>query len=80
MKAGRSDFEVNTHVKITSIASNDPDDTSLVGVTGYITHPFPGLMVGNPNEYFAGIWVDEPFQSLHGKEINLVLGDRVELE
>lgn len=53
MKAGNTDIEVGTHIKIIN-----SDESDLIGLTGIITHPFPGLM--SPGiRYVAGIRFDQ---------------------
>lgn len=79
MKAGRTSHDVNTHVRVTKIVSSDSEDQSLVGVTGRITHPFAGLMVGNPDKYIAGIWIDDEHKEQHGEHVNLCRGDEYEV-
>jgi len=85
MKAGKTELEVRTMVRVTHIA--DPDEQDLVGVEGEITHPFPGLMHGSPNRYIAGLFVTEESARKHGigpgrlglTEINLCRGDKFEV-
>lgn len=75
MKAGKTPLKVGTRVRITKIASNDPEDQQLVGLTGEITHPFPGLMIGSASKYICGIWLD-PGQII-ANELNLTRGDEI---
>lgn len=87
MKAGKTDFEVRTRVRVTHIASSDPDDLKMVGMEGEITHPFPGLMIGSASKYIAGLHVDAEEAKAHGvglmplggASVNLCRGDRVEV-
>jgi hypothetical protein len=65
-KAGRSDLEVGTKVRVTRASGSDPDDARLVGVVGEVTHPFPGLMVGSSERYVVGLWLDEANARLAG--------------
>jgi len=82
MKAGKTDLEVGTLVRVTHIS--DLDDQEFVGVEGTITHPFPGLMHGSSDKYVAGIDVTEESAREHGigpgrlgiTRINLMSGDR----
>lgn len=84
-KAGKTHLEVSTMVRVTHIA--DVDDRDLIGVEGEITHPFPGLMQGNPDQYVAGLYVTEESARLHGigsgklgmPKLNLCIGDKFEV-
>lgn len=84
MKAGKTDFEVGTRVRITRVIGTDADDKALVGATGEITHPFPGLMLGRPSQYIAGIYLDDEHRTkgtglpLGHSVVNLIYGDEVE--
>jgi len=53
MKAGKTNINVNTRVKII-----DSDDKDLIGKTGIITHPFMGLMAPGV-KYQAGLRLDQ---------------------
>jgi hypothetical protein len=53
MKAGNSRYDVDTRIRITYIASTDPDDLKLVGRTGRLTHPF-----GDSPGSALGVWLD----------------------
>jgi len=85
MKAGKTELDVRTMVRVTHIA--DPDEQDLVGLEGEITHPFPGLMHGSPDNYVAGLYVTEESAREHGigpgklglTEINLCRGDKFEV-
>lgn len=86
MKAGKSDLEVGTKVRVTRISGSDPDDAKLVGVVGEVTHPFPGLMVGSSEKYVVGLWLDRENAALAGLgldrlglcSVNLTRGDEFE--
>lgn len=55
MKAGMTDLEVGTVVRVVSITDEDPDEAiGVVGSVGEITHPF-----GDYPDTIAGIWVLE---------------------
>lgn len=74
MRAGKTKYEVGTRVRITSLrGADDHDDFDLVGKTGTLTHPFPGLMWPGVS-YIAGVRLDD------GDEItNLCRGDMFEV-
>jgi hypothetical protein len=85
MKAGKTDLEVNTLVRITYIT--DPDDQNPIGVEGKITHPFNGLMSGSSSKYVASLWVTEESAAKCGlgsdglgiTKLNLCRGDKFEV-
>jgi len=67
MKAGKTELEVGTKVRITGISGGDGYDQRLVGLVGEITHPFPGLMNGPTSDYVAGLFLDdEEVAKAHG--------------
>lgn len=71
MKAGNTEHDVGARVRITHIT--DPEDApDLVGKTGEITHPFPGLMMPGVR-YTVGLRLDD------GQNANLCHGDRFEV-
>lgn len=69
ISAGKTDIPVNERVKVLS-----SDDTNVVGLVGYITHPFLDLMVPDV-QYIAGIWIEG--YSPYGSKYNLIHGDVV---
>lgn len=72
MKAGLTNYNVGTKVKITE--SNDKD---LIGITGELTHPFPGLMSPN-TKYVAGLRLDR--KGIFSYDIcNLMKDDKFEV-
>lgn len=72
MRAGTTDLNIGTRVRITE--SGDPD---MIGLTGTTTHPFPGLMW--PNEkYILGIRLDKKGVSTDDIA-NLLEGDKFEI-
>lgn len=72
MKAGTTDIDVSTRIRVTE--SNDPD---LVGVTGTITHPFGGLMQAG-SSYAVGIYLDK--KGVFADDIaNLLISDKFEI-
>lgn len=56
MKAGNSELNVNTRIRITRI--DDEEDKIYEGLEGRVTHPFPGLMFAPASEYSVGVYVD----------------------
>ncbi len=72
MKAGTTDVNVGTIIKITE--SDDPD---LIGLTGTITHPFGGLMCPD-EEYILGIRLDKKGVFIDNIA-NLQVGDKFEV-
>lgn len=79
MKAGKTDYEVNTKIRITFI--DDEESKELEGQTGILTHPFPGLMSpGFENQYIAGVYLDK-FMGAYGSgsTCNLMIGDKFEI-
>jgi hypothetical protein len=72
MKAGTTDVNVGTRVRITD--SNNPD---LIDLTGTITHPFRGLMCPD-GKYMLGIRLDK--EGVFVDNIaNLLEGDKFEI-
>lgn len=67
--AGKTDIPVNERVKVLS-----SDDATVVGLVGYITHPFLSLMAPDV-QYIAGIWIEG--YSPYGSKCNLIQGDVV---
>ena len=51
MKAGKSNYEVGTRIKIKNLSGDDAD---MNGLTGKLTHPF-GCYPAN----YVGVWLDE---------------------
>ena len=51
MKAGKSNHEVGTRIKIKNLSGDDAD---MNGLTGKLTHPF-GCYPAN----YVGVWLDE---------------------
>ena len=51
MKAGKSNYEVGTRIKIKNIEGEESD---MNGLTGKLTHPFGCY----PADY-VGVWLDE---------------------
>jgi len=51
MKAGKSNYEVGTRIRIKNIQDEDAD---MNGLTGKLTHPFGCY----PADY-VGVWLDE---------------------
>ena len=51
MKAGKSNYEVGTRIKIKNLSGDDAD---MNGLTGKLTHPF-GCYPAN----YVGLWLDE---------------------
>lgn len=72
MKAGNSELEVGTRVRILS-----SDDKDSIGVTGEITHPFPGNMTHGV-EYIAGLRNIEPKGIFSNNQCNLTIDDQIE--
>lgn len=72
MKAGATDIDVCTRVKITY--SEDPD---VIGLTGTMTHPFRGIMLPDV-KYIAGIRVDQKGR-FTDNIVNLVESDKFEI-
>lgn len=56
MKAGKTQIDVNTCIRITGIS--DKDDQVYIGMEGKVTHPFPGLMMDSPDQYSVGVYLD----------------------
>lgn len=71
MKAGNTDFEVGTRIRVLDIVSTDPDDAAgVVGKVGQLTHPF-GDMPGT----VLGVWIEG---EMH-ERIGLCRGDQIEI-
>jgi len=85
MKAGQTNLDVGTKIRITHINDNDPEEKQgLEGATGTITHPFPGFMSPNipAKQYIAGVYLDNdtnPFPTPWTPHVNLVRGDEFEV-
>jgi hypothetical protein len=72
MKAGDSNFDVGSRIKITKISREE--EQHLVGHTGILTHPFPyfdveyvGVYLDRPDLYLSNICnlsVDDDFESI----------------
>lgn len=72
MKAGTTNYEVGTRIRITK--SNDKE---LIGLTGEITHPFPGLMAPK-TKYTVGLRLDQ--KGIFSDDIcNLMSCDKFEI-
>lgn len=81
MKAGQTEHEVGTRIRVTKISGNEPedhDDQKMVGITGTLDHPFSTIMFLRPEEYLAGIHVDEECKD-HPAKLNLCKGDEYEV-
>lgn len=72
MKAGKTDFEVGTLVRV--VKSDDPE---LIGVIGRITHPFCGLQMSGVY-YIAGLYDIVPSGIYSGDICVLTKSDIVE--
>ena len=72
MLAGNTEHRVGTRIRVTSIDSSDAEDQDLIGLTGEITHAFPGLMWPGV-KYIAGIHLD------NGEKMNLTSRDSFEV-
>lgn len=77
LKAGKTDLTINTRIKLISI-TGDEDDKALEGLTGKITHPFPGLMWPGVS-YVAGLYLDSTLTNTAGHRINLTACDKFEV-
>lgn len=79
MLAGKTQYRVNTKIKITFI--EDDESKKLEGRTGRLTHPFPSLMWPMlEKRYIAGVWLDDLVEKRVDREIcNLLIGDRFEV-
>jgi hypothetical protein len=76
MKAGKTDCEVDTKIRITFI--EDEEDKSLEGYTGTLTHIFSGFI--NPdyeNDYLVGVHLDKAYGNY--LICNLMKGDKYEV-
>lgn len=71
-----TDLTLDTRIKIISIA--DKEDKELEGLTGIITHPFPGLMWPGV-KYVAGVYLDSKLTNMSGNKINLTACDKLEV-
>ena len=70
MKAGQTQFDVDTLIQVLDVNSNDPDDAvGVVGHTGKLTHPF-----GDQPATILGVWVDGRYD-----RFGLCTGDRIKL-
>lgn len=80
MKAGKTNYEVNTRIRITFI--DDEESKELEGQTGTLTHPFAGLIApGFENRYIAGVYLDRPMGAWgSGSTCNLMVGDKFEVK
>lgn len=65
MKAGQTNIEVGTKVKIINIKGEDQD---LNGRTGTVTHPFA---FGETKKGWVGIWLDPNCSSIYGGQCNV---------
>lgn len=55
MKAGETNYDVDTRIKVLSIADDDPDEKiGVVGSVGTLTHPF-----GDMPSTILGVWVEK---------------------
>jgi hypothetical protein len=63
MKAGLTDLEVGTTVRLAYV--HDKEDVDLSGIEGTITHPFPGLM-GPGDRSVAGLYVSSETAAAYG--------------
>ncbi len=85
MRAGKTDLEVGTKVRITHIG--DAEDRHLEGIDGAITHAFPGLMIGSSSSYVAGLIVSDESAAKFGlsggplgmPKINICVDDVIEV-
>lgn len=76
MKAGRTDLDVGTLVRVTHVT--DAEDADLVGAEGTLTHPFPGSMAPGV-AYVAGLRLTDEYAGLYARgQVNLCAGDRFE--
>ena len=80
MKAGESDLEVGTVVKVLAITSGEIEDAiGVVGTIGEVTHPF-----GDQPDTIVGLWVRQwgtvpPGVTFPDNRIGLCVGDQVEV-
>ena len=66
MKAGQTDLEVGTRVKLQNIKGRDKE---LNGLTGTVTHPFA---FGETKKGWIGIWLDaEKGTTQYGEQVNV---------
>jgi len=79
MKTGKTNYEVNTRIRITFI--DDEDSKELEGQTGTLTHPFSGYMTpGFEKKYIAGVYLDRNIGAWgNGSICNLMKGDKFEV-
>lgn len=85
MKAGNTEFEVGTHVRVTYI--HDVEDRALIGIEGTIAHPFRGLMVEAADHYSVGLYITAESAEKYGMSkgpltqpaINLCIADEFEI-
>jgi hypothetical protein len=83
MNAGATQHPVGTRIRITKVVGKYGQ--FMLGLTGELTHAFPGPAAGDPSQYLAGVRVDAEAAagklagSMGDYNINLMVGDEFEV-
>lgn len=65
MKAGQTNIDVHTRVRIKNMKGEDKE---LNGLTGSVTHPFA---FGETGKNWLGVWLDPKASSPYGGKLNV---------
>lgn len=69
MKAGRTNIDINTRIRVKELKG---EDKVLSGLTGQITHPFA---FGESGDGWIGIYLDNGLECPYGDKFNLKVNE-----